>query len=318
MRLILISCVVFLLCLSGCNVQTGLAPVENTIVDSSDRDFGFTGTWIPTPNPEIAADLDAYLLTIERDGLYTATLTDSSGESDEALVVQFRTYEISEDHPHAIVELECKDGEKIAFRRLAFAEAKDDHLYLWMIDGRKIGQHLFDDGIAAVVEHFSFSTTVRCESTELLKSLAKHSSKIVGPAQVFRRQLADEPQTEFIPKSQVEASDFQFPNRPKSSALEQMLRSEYIGLTVEEARFLAQQQNRGFRIGREDGKFCVKTAELCSGRITASVKNGLVSSIEIEPSLSGVLHKQPNDARQAGFANGLENEASLVPSVPTR
>ena len=188
MRNTSIGCTVVLLFLVGCNVQTGLAPIDTTIVDSSERDFGFVGTWIPTPNPEFDADVDSYQITIERDGSYTATMNDSSNKDDKKLVVQFRTHEMSEDHPHAIVELELKNGEKIAYRRLAVAATKDDHLYLWMIDGRKIGKHLYDDGVAAVIEHFTFSTTVRCDSKKLLQSLSEHSTDIVGTVQVFKRQ----------------------------------------------------------------------------------------------------------------------------------
>ena len=188
MRKTSIGCFAVLLFLVGCNVQTGLAPIDNTISESSKRDFGFVGTWIPTPNPEFDTDVESYQMTIARDGSYTATLNDSSNKLDEKLVVQFRTYEMSEDHPHAIVELELKNGEKIAYRRLAIAAAKDDHLYLWMIDGRKIGNHLFDDGVAAVIEHFTFSTTVRCDSRKLLQSLSEHSSDIVGTVQVFKRK----------------------------------------------------------------------------------------------------------------------------------
>ena len=187
MRLLLLGCGVFLFCLSGCNVQTGLAPVETVIAESSDRDFGFAGTWIPTPSREFDADdVDSYRMTIEHDGVYTATLA-GSANSDDDEIVEFRTYEISEDFPHAIIEIELKNGKEIMYRRLAIAAAKDDHLYVWMIDGRKIGEHLFDDGVAAVIEHFTFSTTVRCDSKKLLQSLSDHSSDIVGTVQVFKR-----------------------------------------------------------------------------------------------------------------------------------
>ena len=191
MRILLIGCGVFLFCLAGCNVQTGLAPLETTIAESSERDFGFVGTWIPTPNPEFDADVDSYQMTIERDGGYTATLMEALDNDDGELIVQFRTHEMSEDHPQAIIEIELKNGENIAYRRLAIAATKDDHLYLWMIDGRKIGKLLYDDGIPAVLEHFTFSTTVRCKPDKLLQSLSKHSSDIVGAVQIFKRKPAD-------------------------------------------------------------------------------------------------------------------------------
>ncbi|OYP29939.1 hypothetical protein [Rhodopirellula sp. MGV] len=127
-------------------------------------------------------------MSIERDGSYTAILVDAARKNSDQLAANFRTHEISKEHPHAIVEIELKNNERIVYRRLAIAAVEDDRLYLWMIDGRKIGEHLFDDGVTAVIEHFTFSTTVRCDSTQLLESLSKHSGDIVGGAQVFRRK----------------------------------------------------------------------------------------------------------------------------------
>ena len=173
---------------AGCNVQTGISPTETVITDCSDRDFGFVGTWLPVPNSDVPHDVATYHMTIKRDDAYTASLVDASGKIDDEPIVDFRTHQISEEHPHAIVELELKSDDRIAYRRLAIAAVKDDHLYLWMIDGRKIGEHRYNDGIAAVIEHFTFSTTVRCEPKQLLESLSKHSGEIVGIAQVFRRE----------------------------------------------------------------------------------------------------------------------------------
>ena len=191
MRLILMGCSVFLFYFVGCNVQTGLAPLETTISESSERDFGFVGTWMPAPNSELDANVDSYQLIIERDGAYTATLTDSPNKNDGNLVVHFRTHEMSKDHPHAIIEIELKDGDRVAYRRLAIAATQDEHLYLWMIDGRKIGKQLYEDGIPAVIEHFNFSTTVRCKPDKLLQSLSESSLDVVGTVQTFKRQPTD-------------------------------------------------------------------------------------------------------------------------------
>ena len=67
--------------------------------------------------------------------------------------------------------------------------------------------------------------------------------------------------------------------RPISAAHRQ-LQTEYIGLTVAEARTLAAQQERAFRIGREDGVSYPLTFDRVPGRITASVEDGVVRSIE--------------------------------------
>jgi len=184
-----ITLLLFAACFAtGCNVQTGVSPTETVIAESSDRDFGFEGTWLPMPNPDFDGDVDSYEMTIARDGDYTAVMQDPTGNDDGELTVGFRTHEMSKDHPHAIVEIELTNDGKIAYRRLAIAAVKDDHLNLWMIDGRKIGEHLYKDEIPAVIEHFTFSSTVRCDSKKLLESLTNHSAEIVGTVQTFKRK----------------------------------------------------------------------------------------------------------------------------------
>jgi hypothetical protein len=173
---------------AGCNVQTGVSPTETVIANSSERDFGFIGTWIPVPNEDFPHDVATNEMKVARDDGYSVSIDDQFGDTNEKLSVSFRTHEISKDHPHAIVEIELTADEKIAYRRLAIAAVKGDHLYLWMIDGKKVGEHLYNDGVAAVIEHFTFLSTVRCDPENLLESLSKHSGDIVGSAQVFRRK----------------------------------------------------------------------------------------------------------------------------------
>ena len=190
MRFLSLSFIAFATLLSGCNVQTGIAPLETVISKSADRDFGFTGTWIPVDNLDLGerVDIESYEMKIVRDDFYTAALADPAKKDGENLTVEFRTHEMSKDQPHAIIELEYKRNKAIVYRRLAIAAVKDDHLFLWMIDGKKIGEQLFNDNIAAVIEHFTFHSTVRCAPKKLLDSLSNSSSEIVGPAQVFKRK----------------------------------------------------------------------------------------------------------------------------------
>ena len=174
---------------TGCNVQTGVAPTETVIPKTSERDFGFTGTWTPVPDAKSdAEDLGEYEMTINRDGSYLATMKVTTDGVTDSFVAEFRTHEMSPDHPHAIVELEVKD---LGYRRLAIAAVKGDYLSLWTIDGRKIGKLLYDNEVAAVIEHSTFSSTVRCDPEKLLKTVADHSSDLVGSAQVFKRLPKD-------------------------------------------------------------------------------------------------------------------------------
>ena len=180
----------FVLVFAGCDVQTGIAPVEVAIKKCSNRDFGFVGTWLPLSNEELAEDVTSFQMVIEREDEYTVVL-DGLSEEDDKLKANFRTHEISPDHPHAIVEIEFTLVEGISHRRLVIAAVKDDHLYLWTIDGRKVGEQLYQDGVAAVIEHSMFSTSVRCDSQKLIDSLSKYSSKITGTVQVFKRKIDD-------------------------------------------------------------------------------------------------------------------------------
>lgn len=187
------SCIVAVLVIAGCNRQTGVAPTETVISKSADRDFGFVGTWIEAPTPISPQRLEGrFQLQIARESDYTAILTDATGKGEGELKVNFRTHEISPEHPHAIVEIELKNNSDITYHRLALAAVKDDYLYLWMIDGRKLGEPLFKDGVTAVLEHFTLSTTVRCEPKQLLDSISKHAEEIVGDVQMFRRKNTEQ------------------------------------------------------------------------------------------------------------------------------
>jgi len=86
------------------------------------------------------------------------------------------------------------------------------------------------------------------------------------------------------PPFSLDLEDYFHPTSSQNSPdLEDRLKREYIGLTIIEARSLARQQNRRFRIGSaDDGEYRVLTAEHCTGRITAHVEDGFVYSIGIE------------------------------------
>ena len=187
MKIPLFAFAVLAMLLSGCFVQTGLAPLEAIIDKGSDRDFKFEGTWRPESNPKLPHDIDTNSITIERADdrqTYTATLR-APDNADANLSMQFKTAEISSENPHAIAEIELRSNEGIAYRRLAIAAALDDKLFLWMIDGRLVGEHLYNDGTAAVIEHFAFSSTIRCKSDQLLATIRKHSRAVVGSVQIF-------------------------------------------------------------------------------------------------------------------------------------
>ena len=172
----------------GCNGLDGVAPIEPAIKQSSERDFGLSGTWIPAVTSEEPLRNATVELTIERDGDYTATAVDTESGDVEVFTATFRTHELSKDHPHAIIELEYTDLYGKPHRRLAITAVKDDHLYLWPLNGRKLGEQLYSAKTPAVIEHFPSHSTVRCDSKALLDTIGKHSEKLIKPFQVMKRK----------------------------------------------------------------------------------------------------------------------------------
>jgi len=71
---------------------------------------------------------------------------------------------------------------------LKITAVKEDHLYLWPINGRKLGEQLYSDKTAAVIEHFQNHSTVRCDSQALLDTIGKHTEKLIDPFQVMKRK----------------------------------------------------------------------------------------------------------------------------------
>jgi len=66
------------------------------------------------------------------------------------------------------------------------------------------------------------------------------------------------------------------------SPLTRRLWSEYVGLTLDQAKALAKEQNRRLRTCWVDGKGGILTADFCHGRVTANIENGVVQSISVE------------------------------------
>ena len=96
------------------------------------------------------------------------------------------------------------------------------------------------------------------------------------------RKEDEQSQPHLVTKRQKDEHDPRTLSPPKSATLEQRLPFEYIGLTVQAARSLAEQQGREFRIGQEDGEAYPISANASDGRITARVNGGIVSSISVE------------------------------------
>ena len=58
--------------------------------------------------------------------------------------------------------------------------------------------------------------------------------------------------------------------------------ADYVGLTLEDAMTLAEANNVPFRVVKLDDRVQPTTRDFRIGRINASVKNGIVTSFEVE------------------------------------
>ena len=116
----------------------------------------------------------------------------------------------------------------------------------------------------------------------LLASGCKHLATEGLTSRQLSRKVDEPSQPELVEKKTKGRVDHQVSYPPKLTDPDKPSRSGYIGLTIQEARALAQQQGREFRIGHEDGETYPITANAIPGRITAAVKDGVVFSINVE------------------------------------
>ncbi len=57
---------------------------------------------------------------------------------------------------------------------------------------------------------------------------------------------------------------------------------EWVGMTEEAARAKANAANIPFQVGSRDGKGFMLTLDFITGRVTASVRGGVVTSVRVE------------------------------------
>ena len=190
MRLAIFSWPLVLLAFAGCNVQTGISPTEAVIKKSSAKDFNFEGAWVPGSGVDVPADVGECQLTIERGdkNVYFASIDRQLDDVKDSFRFQFRTAELLREQSYAIVEIEPQGGIGLLGRRLAIARATEKRLHVWMIDGRKVGDLLYEEGYGAVIEHDTFSTVVRCKPEQLVSTVRQHSREIVGCVWSFERK----------------------------------------------------------------------------------------------------------------------------------
>ena len=180
---VLLCSVMFVTALSGCG--GGVSPVEQMIVDGSVRSFQLEGTWRPADEKR----RDDGLLIISRPKGsvdYSVTIIDDVGATSP-IKVRFRTAEIDRNDPKAIAEIEHNMVGEWGHRRILVAKATDDRLFVWSVDGRKLGECLYKSQASAVIEHSGNLAIVRCDPELLLEALKQHLPDVIGEVQVFTR-----------------------------------------------------------------------------------------------------------------------------------
>lgn len=171
--------------------QTELYPTSPIIVDGSDVNFGFEGDWKPIDGLKVREKTPNYRLKIARVGDAKSYLvgligSDTVGDSP-ALQLRVNALPLAPGSGKAVIQIQSKEMTNDSYRRIALAAVNDDVLWLWMLDARNLGKHLFDDGHSAVIEHFHFYTTLRCKPEHLLDTIRKHPNAVVAEAERFRR-----------------------------------------------------------------------------------------------------------------------------------
>lgn len=104
-----------------------------------------------------------------------------------ALQLQVVAVPLASGSGKAIIQIQTKETTNEPYRRIALAAVNGDVLSVWKLDARHLGQHIFEDGHSAVIEHFHLYTTLRCRPEHLLDTIRRHSHAVVSEADQFRR-----------------------------------------------------------------------------------------------------------------------------------
>ncbi len=179
-----------MLVLTGCEfyMPGGASHTESLITPGSNRDFGLTGSWVSSSDSERIAPNEQVVIKITGEKDYRVSVASAAEPFEQSQVAKFRVTEVSPESSYAIVEVDWILPNTKPVRKLGYFEVRKDELYLWTVDGRKLGEHLFNDGVNAVVEHTGSSSLIRCDQGKLLETLKQHSREIVHPPKRFKRK----------------------------------------------------------------------------------------------------------------------------------
>lgn len=180
-----------ILTLTGCEfyMPGGASNTESLIEQGSNRDFGLAGSWVSSSDSERTAPAEQIVIKINGEKDYRVSVTSAAEPLSQFQVAEFRVTEVSPESSYAIVEVDWILPNTKPVRKLGYFEVRKDELYIWTVDGRKLGEHLFNDGVNAVIEHTGSSSLIRCDQRKLLETLKKHSREIVHPPKRFKRKV---------------------------------------------------------------------------------------------------------------------------------
>lgn len=191
MSRLFLSIAALILTLSGCEfyMSGGASHMESIIEQGSNRDFGLAGSWVSISDNERTDPAEQIVIKIAGEKDYRVSVTSGADPLSQFQVAEFRVTEVSPESSYAIVEVDWNLPNSKPVRKLGYFEVRKDELYLWAVDGRKLGVHLFNDGVNAVIEHTGSSSVIRCDQGKLLETLKKHSREMVHPPKRFKRKM---------------------------------------------------------------------------------------------------------------------------------
>lgn len=191
MSRIFLTIAALMLTFTGCEyyMPGGTSHTEEIIEQGSNRDFGLTGSWVSFSDRERTDPANQIVITITGEKDYRVSVASAATPLKQFQVAEFRVTEVSTESSYANVEVDWNLPNSQPVRKLGYFEVRKDELFLWTVDGRKLGEHLFNDGVNAVIEHTGSSSLIRCDQGKLIETLKKHSREIVHPPKHFKRKM---------------------------------------------------------------------------------------------------------------------------------
>ena len=170
--------------LTGCEMDSQIAPAAPVIVEGSDFDFQFVGDWIAIPRHPagekeeehvyIGFDKETKEYQVRFDGEWPFEMTARAvriAQTDYALID---------------LTLKNKDGET---HRIGYALQEKDQMYVWWVSEKRLASVAKANNLKVEFERFPLmGTVVKCDPSELLQVALENPKALAGStSEILRR-----------------------------------------------------------------------------------------------------------------------------------